>query len=107
MRIILLLFLIALLTACTRYEPADFRIEGMAKDKVLEILGEPPHQTVLSGRQINGSMGPKPQLSASMADDESVEMWQYKVTDSRAAAVYFDDAGNVAEVIIFPTDVMY
>lgn len=107
MRLSLLLLLIALQAACARHEPADFQIEGMPKDAVLERLGEPPHQTVLNGWQINGSMGPKPKLAASMADDETVEMWQYKVTDSRAAMVFFDDAGNVAEVIIFPTDVMY
>ena len=107
MRLSLLLLLIILLAACTRHEPGDFQIEGMTKDAVLEKLGDPPHQTVVNGWQLNSSMGPKPKLAASMADDDTIEMWQYKVTDSHAAQVYFDDSGIVTEVIIFPNDVMY
>lgn len=42
-----------------------------------------------------------------MSDNDTIVMWQYDVTDNRAAMVFFDDAGYVAEVVIFPTDVMY
>ncbi len=52
-------------------------------------------------------MGPKPNLARDMTDEDTVEVWQYRVTDNRAADVFFNKDGRVAEVIIFRTDVMY
>lgn len=107
MRIALLIFCLTALFACTKHEPSDFEIEGMTQDAVSEKLGKPPDLAIVTGKQLNGSMGPKPKLAASMSDNDTIVMWQYDVTDSRAAMVFFDDAGFVAEVVIFPTDVMY
>jgi hypothetical protein len=107
MRFCALFVCLFVLSACARHDPSDFEIEGLAKSAVLEKLGNPSHQTFVNGRQLNGSMGPKPRLAASMADKDTVEMWQYKVKGSQAAQIFFGDAGNVAEVIIYPTDVMH
>ncbi len=79
----------------------------MSKEQVLNRLGNPTHKTLLNGRQINNSMGPKPNLAADMSDESEVEMWQYRVTDDRSAQVYFDDDGIVTDVILFRADVMY
>lgn len=64
-------------------------------------------RNIVTGRHLNSSMGPKPKLAASMSDNDTIAMWQYDVTDNRAAMVFLDDAGCVAEVVFFPTDVMY
>lgn len=98
---------IILLAACSGHEPSEFEIEGLSKAAVLQKLGKPRHQTLLRGKQISSSMGPKPQLARSMADDDTVEMWSYRVTEDRGAEVFFNEEGLVAEVIIFRTDVMY
>ncbi len=79
----------------------------MTKEQVLHHLGNPTHKTLLNGRQINNSMGPKPNLAANMSDESEVVMWHFPVTDDRSAQVYFDDDGIVTEVIVFQTDVMY
>ncbi|MGB5213168.1 MAG: hypothetical protein WBN88_05915 [Anderseniella sp.] len=104
---IALLFALLTFTACTKHEPSEFDIEGLDRQAVIEKIGEPEREYQIDGKRLNDSMGPKPQLARLMADDETIEVWSYTVTDSRAAAVYFDDSGVVAEVIIFRTDVMY
>ncbi len=79
----------------------------MSKSAVLENLGKPESQYEIDGKRLKDSMGPKPSFAELMADDDTVEVWGYSVTDSRAAAVYFDNSGAVSEVVIFRTDVMY
>ena len=109
MRLFLLLTITLTFTACAKHEPDDFLIDGWSKKSVLESLGKPMTDFEIDGLGLKDPrhMGPKPSFYASVADGDKFEVWLYEVTEDRAAAVYLDESGTVAEVVIFRTDLVY
>lgn len=107
MRSFALFIFVVAIAACSKHQPSEFNIEGLDQQAVIDRVGEPKREFELVGKSLKNSIGPKPRLTAQMADNETVEVWTYTVTESREASVFFDNSGVVAEVIIYRTNVMY